>query len=331
MLFSTRLRRGDRRTKARRASEPCPDVSDIFCPVSAPPPAPVPDARHPAALAVAIFHAWRPYRWRGYAVGVLAGLIAGGVIAPLLTTTVVLAAAFAGVDAGLAGMPWAEILWTLTFVVVTPVVGALAVARWQPQDLQSAAQTYLWLAERSEARWRTTTGVATVPRDVAGMRAFLDATPPTPANAGERFGLWIALGEIAQARAAVEEMPRATPDDVFGHASASWLTDLVEGRPDAAKTVDELAPLTDTIESPTGHREALVTVALHRARVARAAEGDWRAPLAAVRHRLGQEPDAVYARFVWRPAFKRLLSACGTGVVVYWAALFALRWAYGVD
>ena len=305
--------------------------------VTAPPAATVPPSRHPAALAVAIFRAWRPYRLRGYVTGLVAGVLAGGIVAPLVTTTLTLLGALGGfIDDS--RVPWAEILWTLTFALVMPFAGALAYARWQPRDLRDAAASYLWLAQEAEARWRSTTGRATVPRDEAGMREFLQTTAPTPENAGERFGMWLALLDIAQARAAVAEMPRETPSERFGHASATWLTAFVAGDT-TAPGFDDLETLAHEIDDPDERREALATVGLQRARAALDAGGDWRAPLAAVRPRLYTAPDGIYARFVWRPAFRQLLIACVSGIAVYWIAWFllepyyrwpaeALRWAY---
>ena len=304
-----------------------------------PPPAVVPPARHPAALAVAIFHAWRPYRWRGYAAGVIAGIVAGGIVAPLVTTTLTLPGALAGVVDD-RGLPWAGVVWTLAFALTAPFAGALAYARWQPRDLRDAAQSYLWLAQESEAHWRDSTGRATVPRDEAGMREFLRTEAPTPRNAGERFGMWIALLDVTQARAAIAEMPRDTPGDRFGQASAAWLAGFVAG--DApAFSLEDLEALAQAIDQEHERREALVTVALQRGRAAVAAGGDWRAPLAAVRPRLGPAPDAIYARVVWRPAFRQLLVACLSGTAVYWVAWLllepyyrlpadALRWAYAI-
>jgi hypothetical protein len=303
------------------------------------PPAAVPPARHPAALAVAIFHAWRPYRWRGYATGLVAGILAGGIVAPLITSALALLGALTGV-VGDGGLPWAAVAWTLAFALTAPFAGALAYARWQPRDLREAAESYLWLAQESEAHWRDITGRATVPRDEAGMREFLLTAAPTPENAGERFGMWIALLDVTQARAAIAEMPRETPDDRFGHASATWLADFVAG--DAGgPSLQDLEALAQAIDSADDRREALVTVAVQRARVALAAGADWRAPLSAVRPALGPAPDAVYSRLVWRPAFRQLLIACVSGTVVYWVAWLllepyyrlpadALRWAYAI-
>ena len=301
------------------------------------PPAAVPPGRHPSALAVAFFHAWRPYRLRGYVTGLVAGVVAGGIVAPLVTTTLTLLSALGGfIDDS--SVPWAAIVWTMTFALVTPFAGAMAYARWQPRDLRDAAASYLWLAQEAEAHWRATTGRATVPRDEAGMREFLQTTTPTPENAGERFGVWIALLDITQARAAVAEMPRDTPSERFGHASATWLTSFVAGDT-TGPGFEDLDVLAHAIDQPDERREALTTVGLQRARAALAAGGDWRAPLAAVRPGLWSEPDAIYSRFVWRPAFRQLLIACASGTVVYWTAWFllepyyrvpvdALRWAY---
>src|SRR6266545_1008837 len=54
-------------------------------------------ARHPAALSMAIARAWQPYRWRAYTVGIAAGMLAGGVIAPIATTSLLLGVYLTGI------------------------------------------------------------------------------------------------------------------------------------------------------------------------------------------------------------------------------------------
>ncbi len=288
----------------------------------------IPPSRHPAALASAIYQAWQPYRLRGYLAGLVAGIAAGGILAPIATTSITLLAAMAGVIYD-GSLPVAGFIWTLVFVIVTPAAGAAAYAHWQPQDLRGAAQAYLWLAESAEAQWRTVTGRQTVPRDEAGMREFLDTTAPTPENAGERFGIWIALLEIERAREAIAEMPDTTAADRFARASASRLAAFV-GDGTQAEPFDALDALANDIEDPPQHLIARVTVAVQRAREALAVNGEWRAPLAAVRPLLAAGPDAVYARFLWRPAFRQLLIACATGCLVYWAAWLLLAPYFGL-
>ena len=286
-------------------------------------PPPIPTSRHPAAVAAAIFHAWTPFRWRGYAAGFFAGVVGGGIVAPVVTTTLTLVAALLGVIVE-GQFPWAEFTWTLVFAIVSPLAGALAYAQWQPRDLRDAAQTYLWLAQAAETRWRAATGLPTVPRDEAGMREFLRTVAPTPENAGERFGIWITLLDVEQARSAIAEMPDGSAYERFGHASAAWLAAFVAEGAAPPASFEELEVLASQIEDPGDRREARVTVALQRARAAVAAGGDWRAPLAAVRSELAREPDPVYARVVWRPAFRQLLIACLIGIFVYWASWLML-------
>ena len=53
-------------------------------------PARIDPLRHPAALSNAISRGWRPYRFRAYVLGALAGFLFGGVVAPIATTLVAL-------------------------------------------------------------------------------------------------------------------------------------------------------------------------------------------------------------------------------------------------
>ena len=104
-------------------------------------------AARPGALADAMTRGWRPYRWRGYAVGVVAGLALGGIVAPILTTSVALGLALAGITVD-PRVPWAEVVWSVTFVVTFAAVGAWAVARWLPAAFRDALESYVWIARR---------------------------------------------------------------------------------------------------------------------------------------------------------------------------------------
>ena len=104
------------------------------------------------ALAAAITRAWRPYRWRGYVLGLVVGILAGGILGPLVTVSLAFALGLAGVTIDPL-TPWAEIVWSGVFAVTFAAAGAWAVARWLPRDFKAATETYLWLAVRAEAHW----------------------------------------------------------------------------------------------------------------------------------------------------------------------------------
>jgi hypothetical protein len=260
--------------------------------------------------------AWRPYRWRGYAVGVVAGFLVGGVVAPIATASVVIALAAAGTPIQTAFPVW-EMVCSLVFAATMSVAGATAFARWQPQPLRRAAQTYLWLATRAEAHWTRTFAAQPVPRDEARTRAFLASVQPTAATAFQRFGLWLAVLELGRAREAIAQMPESTALDSFNRASAAWLVDFVSG------ITNPLAPLeamTRQIDDPAGRLEASVTVAMNRARAALAEGQDWRPPLADARVLLDADADRIYDRLVRRPVLRALLVTTAVGVALFWVA-----------
>lgn len=277
--------------------------------------------RHPAALSNAIAGAWRPYRLRSYVVGVLAGLFVGGVVAPIATTSLLLMLYLAGLSPG-DGVRWWEGVWIAAFAVTFAIVGATAFARWQPQRLRMAAETYIWLATRAEENWARVFGALPVPRKERDMRAVLASIPETPATAGERFGLCIGLLELDRARAAAAEMPQASAIERYHRSSADWLVDFIAG---ATHSLDPLQLLVAAIDDPGEQLEAAVGVALSQARVAVSEGQDWQLPLAEIRHRLGTAPDSDYRRFVWRPAFRSLLIATAVGVSVFWLAVIVLK------
>lgn len=283
-------------------------------------PAAVDPKRHPAALSDAISKAWRPYRWRGYAVGILAGLFAGGVVAPVVTTSLLLASFLAGAAPSSVGS-WPEIVWSITFAVTVPAAAATAFTRWQPRLLRDAAETYLWLAHRAEVNWARVFGSQPIPRTESRMRAFLETVPHTPATAGERFGLSIGLLDLDGARAALADMTDATAGDRYARTSAAWLVDFIGG---TTGLLEPLESLIGAIEDPDDRIAASVELAVMRARVALADGQDWRVPLATVRPQLGTAPAPVYHQTVWRPVFRSVLINAVIGATVFWVASFAL-------
>ncbi len=282
-------------------------------PASAPSP-PVASERHVGAVALAITEAWHRYRRRAYVIGLAAGIVAGGVVAPLVTTSLllVLVVTRVRVNEGLA--PWDVLAWLLTFVVTFAAVGALAVHRVLPARLRAAIEAYMWLADRTEAAWRRAMGPVRVPRTEKATRAVLAATPETPETAGERYGLWMSLGELDRAESALQGTPEVTPGGSYDRASAQWLLAFARGE---AGSPDVLVPLVDAIEAPEEQAAARVELATHRARVAVAEGGDWIAPLAEVRPLLADAPNDTIRRHVTWPMFRRLVVVGLIGVGVF--------------
>lgn len=279
-------------------------------------PAPDTGRRQPGALAAAITHDWRPYRWRGYVVGVLAGILVGGVVAPILTTTIGfgLAAANVAIDRRL---PWAEVAWSVAFVVVYAAVGAWAVVRWLPSTFRDGLEAYVWLAVQAEEQWRRGLGDAPVPRSSAALRAFVTATAETPETAGERVAAWLTLGDLDAARRAVGQMPDETAAARYARDGSAWLVEFVGG------STGDLVPLrarAAEIDDSALRLEAEVELAANVARVEVAAGRDWRPPLAAVRGRLGAEPSDFVWRLAWPPTFRGMLAAGSIGVAAWWVA-----------
>lgn len=275
--------------------------------------------RHPAALAAAITAAWRPYRWRAYGAAILTGLLLGGVGGPIVTTSLIMVLALAGVMTE--AVLWPNIVWSLAFALSVPVVGATLYAYWQPRRLRMAAQAYLWMAWRAEDRWAEVMGTRPVPRDEPAIRRTLASVPATPETAGERCGLWIALLETDNARAAAAEMPDLTGLDRFARTGALWLIDFTEG---SSAPLAQLETLADALSDPDDRIGAAASVAVNRARVAIAEDRDWQAPLAAIRDSLGDTPERIYNRFLWWTTFRALLVATAAGVAIFWAAVYAL-------
>ena len=266
------------------------------------------------ALAGAISRAWRPYRWRGYVLGLVVGILAGGIIGPLLTVSLAFVVALAGVTIDPV-TPWAEIVWSGVFALTFAAAGAWAVARWLPHDFQAATETYLWLAVRAEAHWHELFGDVAVPRSRSAMRAFIAATPEAPETAGERFGIWMALGDLDAARRVVAQMPGDTGSARHARASAAWLVDFAAG---SAADLAALRATAAALDDADERLEAEVEVAVDAARVEVAARRDWKPPLLAVRVRLGPEPTAILWRHTWPSAFRGMFVAAVIGAASFW-------------
>jgi hypothetical protein len=269
----------------------------------------------PRDLAAAITRDWRPYRWRAYVVGTLVGLIAGGICAPIATTTLELVLSLGGITID-PHLPWAEVIWSTTFVVTFAAGGAWGASRWLPTDFRAAVESYAWLSVRADERWRTVFGDRPVPRSVRAMRDFVTETPEAPESAGERFAAWLVLGDIAAARRVIGQMPGDTPLERETRVAATWMADFAGG------TVGDLAPLlasASAIEDPADRLEAYLDIAANRARIEVAAGRDWKPPLAAVRERLGPEPVPTAWRQAWTSTFRGMLAAGAIGVGAYWA------------
>jgi hypothetical protein len=273
--------------------------------------------RDPAALSNAISRRWRPYRFRAYVLGVLAGLFFGGFVAPFAT---VIISAIVVVTTSLPALtvPWAEVVWTVVFVLVFARVGSWAIARWLPRDFGAATEAYLWLAALSEAHWRSVLGVP-VPRTAAAQRAFLDATPVTPATAGQIGSIWLMLGDLDTALEVFAQMPESSPGERHEKTGALWLADFVVGGDDLGRLE---ASLRDVWDDHTW-LEGAVEVAVDTSRVALAHGGDWIAPMAAVRPKLGDKPRQLMWRFAAEPAFKRMLALGSIGAISFWVFTLA--------
>ena len=277
-------------------------------------------ARHPAAIASAIGTQWRTYRWRGYAVGLLAAVLAAGIVAPVLTTTAIMATAASGGTIP-TRIPWDAIVWSTVFALTASWASAAAFSRWQPRLFRDAAETYLWLAIRAEQDLSRLFGVAPVPRDERSIRGFLSSAAETPETALERAGMWLAILELDRARSAADAIPDATPRGRFDRAATRWLADFIGG---TTRSLEPIERLIEMIPDGDDRVEASALTALNQARVALAEARDWRSPLASMRRELGAEPHDIYRRVVWLPMFRRLLSVYSIGVVTYWVAYFAL-------
>jgi hypothetical protein len=178
---------------------------------------------------------------------------------------------------------------------------ALAVAGWARLDAD----------ERRKAE-----GAGRIPRSPAEARAWLSAHPEPATFQSHRLSAQILAGELDAARATLATYPSATPLDRFEMLDDGWFLDFLEGED------PDLAPLAAAADQLTVEPErtfAAVIVATLRAHAAVAAGGDWVAPLAAERPRLGERAAGIVGgRYV---AASWTLMMAGASVIIGFALL----------
>jgi hypothetical protein len=152
---------------------------------------------------------------------------------------------------------------------------ALAVAGWARLDAE----------ERRKAA-----GAGRIPRSPAEARAWLADHPPAAVSPSHRLSAQILAGDLAAARATLAAYPSATPLERFEVLDDGWFLDFLEGgQPD-------LGPLQEAAAELSAEQErafAAVVIATLRAHEAAAVGGDWIAPLAAERQRLGDRAAGI--------------------------------------
>jgi hypothetical protein len=202
-------------------------------------------------------------------------LVAFGVASPLLVVGLPLAMQ--------AGLPW-----PLALVGGTVLYAVVAVELWQlamPRRVRSAWEGFTLVANPETKRWLETTR-APIPRTPRAMQHWLQRTPDRPETRWVRAQLLVAVGELAEARAAAQAMPVNSDWDRFEQRS---LLEYIEWVAGGETDLHALRQQAETVGEP-GSMERLTArgeVALAVARDLVVSGGDWMAPLKALRDEAG--------------------------------------------
>jgi hypothetical protein len=152
-----------------------------------------------------------------------------------------------------------------------------------------------WARLESEERWKRL-GAGRIPRSPAEASRWLQLHGDPSTLEGQRFSCLLFVGDLGRAREVLATYPLETPYQRFDAASDRWFLDFLEGQLPPFDEPDRLAAaVTDDHES----KLAAAGMATLRAHAAVAQGGDWVAPLAETRQRIGDAAAGVIgARYV---------------------------------
>ena len=176
-------------------------------------------------------------------------------------------------------------------------IGVVAAFLSVPRGLRHAFEAYSWLGRTEVERFKARTG-GPVPTSPAEIDFWLSSTPSTPPVKFGRVEVLAFVGRFDDARAELDDVEPATPEDRFETESLRQYIDWL-----ATGSVDHSALAAAVDRLPRGsvaQRMGDVNVALADARV-RYVAGDpaWSDALQAVRPSLGREASMVVLRDTW--------------------------------
>jgi hypothetical protein len=166
-----------------------------------------------------------------------------------------------------------------------PFGDALAVASWTRLDAE----------DRRKAE-----GAGRIPRSPAEAQAWISAHPDPAMFQPQRLSAQIRVGDLAGARQTLAEYPSTTALERFEVLDDGWFLDFLEG---ADPPLAPLEAAADELSEGWERDFAAVVIATHRAHQASVHGGDWIAPFAAERGRLGSRAAGIvgtrYVVAIW--------------------------------
>lgn len=182
-----------------------------------------------------------------------------------------------------AGLPWP--IGLVVFAVIDAVIAVELGYLVIPPRVRRAWEGHALVGSPQMKRWMAVTGTS-VPTSVPAMRRWLERDPDRPETRWARAEALIIVGNLAEARAVIEDMPVTDDWDLFEQHSLQAFLDWVEGaEPDYAALQAEA----ETVGEPNSADRLLARgeAMMATARDLAASGGDWMAPLIAYRDAAG--------------------------------------------
>ncbi|HKG58089.1 MAG TPA: hypothetical protein VKA85_12650 [Candidatus Limnocylindrales bacterium] len=185
------------------------------------------------------------------------------------------------------------------FALVATEAGFIAF----PPRQRHALEALYWLRRQEQADFVATRG-GTLPTSVKAAQAWLGAHPEPTDGGAARVDVIAWTGDLEAARTAIEALPDDSPLEGFTKTAQRAWVDWMDGRSIDLGTLGAAARAVGAAGSPERLRAETV-VATIESQVVASSDGDWTAPLRAIRARLGHRADGALSR-TYRPALLRV-------------------------
>lgn len=208
-----------------------------------------------------------------------------------------------------AGAPWPLVIPMAAMGYMLISTGTWYLA--YPPHIRPAWEAFAFVGNADMQRFRDDTGTD-VPNTEGRIHAWLRDNPERPETRWARAELLAVVGRVEEARATAERFEARTEDQIRRRDETVDYIDWISGKDldfDAIRLRAEATGAPDSRE----RRLARGSAAIALARDLAARDGDWQAPLAALRPEIGAAGWAAFRRDTYR---RRLMVTFAVGLVL---------------